>query len=300
MTLRFVQRSTPSVLLLTCGFLACGGTPSNTAPAGEPGPPRPPVPATGDPVPRSGPGNPPPGVISPGPPIDPATINMKHSGSPVVGGRCPTGMVPVPDAKAPLFCIDAWEGLAAGDLGAADQYPTWPEPASRAASVSRAGVKPTTAVSWYQASAACKNAGKHLCTVAEWTDACDGLLGPGGSAFPWGDSPDPVSRCATQSAAGPAIFKEVQPTGSLPDCRGPIGAYDLVGNAWEWADPGLNRADGTPVAAKLGAAFYSGRPPAGLVGVPDHGRCDTAPALEHPPQFAGSIGFRCCRPPEVP
>lgn len=227
-------------------------------------------------------------------------------------------MVPVPDPAAPVFCIDAWEARVTGGRGSPDQGKIWPDTDTTGSANTGPGVVPATGITWYQAAGACTRAGKHLCTVAEWTDACDGAIGPGGSTFPWGETPDPVERCVTQTAGGPARVREVQLTGSMPDCHGPLGVHDLIGNAWEWADAQVQRPDGSPVAAKVGAAFYSGRPPLTGGGAPssggptppatvspdqirgDHGRCAADPALEHPPAFSGSIGFRCCQPPEPP
>lgn len=189
-------------------------------------------------------------------------------------GPCPPGTVQVEG-----FCIDAWEATVTGDLGPDDQLPEWPGTATTAVASSAAGVVPTAPTSWYQARGACLNAGKHLCTVEEWTAAC------GVAAFPWGDAPMPEEVCAVPAPDGTTAWTELQPTGSLPDCRSPAGVYDQIGNAWEWADPGTLDDAGVPETAKMGGAYYAGQGNAG---------CLLAPVTEHAPWFAGTIAARCC------
>ena len=145
---------------------------------------------------------------------------------------CPDGMVPVP-ADAPVFCIDTFEGTADGD-GAA----------------SVAGALPLVGESFDQARARCAAtvvfdeggaavATKRLATLDEWRDAADGVLGEGGQAFPTGET-WPGDACAVPGPDGEPIVDDLQPTGAFADCVGPFGAYDQLGNAWEWADPGLS------------------------------------------------------------
>ena len=242
----------------------------------------------------------PAGVIAAGPRVDAALVSRTHAEHPVKGGICPAGMVPILNAAAPVYCIDAYEERASGEPGRVDQGAGWPDGSTLAVPLSEAGAEPTVGFSWYQAASACRNAGKHLCTVAEWEDACDGRLGPGGRDFPWGGYPDPAARCFTQATSGEARVHRAQPSGSAPDCRNEAGVFDQIGNVWEWADPGVVRPDGTPVTAKLGGAYYSGRSPGLPKGAPDAARCDAELALEHPPTFNGSIGFRCCQAPSRP
>jgi formylglycine-generating enzyme required for sulfatase activity len=189
-------------------------------------------------------------------------------------GPCPPGTVLLGD-----FCIDAWEATVTGDAGPEDQGSTWPERASTASAVPLEGVVPTDLLSWYQASAACGNAGKHLCTVTEWQLAC------GAAVLPWGEQPPAEEVCALPAPDGTTPWIELQPTGSLPACRSPEGVYDQIGNAWEWADPETTDAEGLPHAAKMGGAFYAGA---------GNGNCVVGPFLDHPPAFSGTIAARCC------
>jgi formylglycine-generating enzyme required for sulfatase activity len=174
-----------------------------------------------------------------------------------VEGPCPADMSQVGDG-----CISSWEVTITDGVASAI-----------------AGVLPTVNVTWYDAVDACLAADAHLCTVAEWQEAC------GEGSFPWGEEPPAEEVCAAASPDGTTTWTELQPTGSLPDCRSPEGVYDQLGNAWEWADP-ETAVDGTPVTAKLGGAFYAGGGSA---------LCTAAAITDHPPDFEGTIGARCCR-----
>lgn len=193
-------------------------------------------------------------------------------------GGCPSGA-----ALIDGFCIDAYEAVATGDPGHADQGADFPDGSTTAHASAEPGVAPTEHITWYQAFAVCAESGRHLCTVEEWQAAC------GASAYPWGDSPDPVEVCAVANPDGTTAWSGTQPTGSLPDCASPAGVHDQIGNLWEWADPGLRDDAGLPVTAKLGGAWYAGGGDAA---------CHVAAHDEHPPDFDGSIGFRCCSEPE--
>ena len=75
--------------------------------------------------------------------------------------------------------------------------------------------------------------------------------------------------------------------GHYPDCRTPEGVFDLLGNLWEWTDPGQRNPEGLPVIDKRGAAHYSAEPQL----------CSYSSVGSHAPSFDGTIGFRCCSDP---
>lgn len=157
---------------------------------------------------------------------DTGTADTADSAAPAPVGTCPEGMVPVPP-EAPLYCIDAYE--------------------VNEGTQSLSGATPYTAVTFYEAVAACEavpvidEAGsvigyKRLATDAEWQDAADGTPGEGGWAYPYGDSPV-EGICILPDDDGTLRYEELQLTGSAPGCVSSFGVYDQVGNAWEWVDP---------------------------------------------------------------
>ncbi|RME27831.1 MAG: hypothetical protein D6798_03740 [Deltaproteobacteria bacterium] len=146
-------------------------------------------------------------------------------------------MVPVP-ADDPDFCIDAYEASIEDGLP-----------------VSVAGVMPAEGVSFDEARELCASVhavtaeGEDLgpmwlATLPQWTDAADGVVGDGGSSYPYGDTWRD-DACATPTADGTVVLESEVETGSFPECVSAFGVYDQVGNVWEWADPEIDAdADG--------------------------------------------------------
>jgi hypothetical protein len=96
--------------------------------------------------------------------------------------------------------------------------------------VSIAGVRPATGLTWEQAAAAARNSQKRLPTNQEWQVAALGT--PEGSTCPNTDD-------AT-----------VAPTGSHPLYVSDVGAFDMVGNVFEWV------ADWVSGRTGCGAALF--------------------------------------------
>jgi hypothetical protein len=248
---------------------------------------------------------------------------------------CPDDMV----SAGGRFCIDRYEAIivdAASDQPLSPDYPTTPNlleiaigewstgrlrsgslharafpipfvpPWQRGKTfthkaVSHKGVRPNGYLTGLVAEAACKGAGKRLCTLDEYVTAC---RGEDDTAFPYGDTYvegvcnvfrdehpaailhdnasighlDPrLNR--VQARSGPLL----RPTGGTLQCRsrwGKDAAYDLVGNLDEWVD----EPDGA-----FAGGFYSRSTRAG---------CD-AVITAHPKNYLDySTGVRCCRDAE--
>ncbi|MBU1628032.1 SUMF1/EgtB/PvdO family nonheme iron enzyme, partial [bacterium] len=92
-------------------------------------------------------------------------------------GVCPEEMVPVGD----LYCIDKYEESRE------DATSENPGENDEGLPLSRKGYIPWAVINHFQAGAACIRANKRLCTRGEWGDACDGIIGPGGWRYPYGD-----------------------------------------------------------------------------------------------------------------
>ena len=205
---------------------------------------------------------------------------------------CPEGMVSVRDELGePVYCIDIFEiSLDGSELGNVDQGLEWPDESTQAIALSLPNVIPASLISWYQAVAACQNAGKYLCSTQEWKDACDGDILGNGQNFPYGDTWID-NYCAARLGESEQIYEELQPTGSHEHCRSPFGTYDQIGNVWEWTDSLQSNEDGSPKPHKMGASYYSG---GGNIA------CNSDPVTDHPPDFTGTIGARCCTSPSFP
>lgn len=179
------------------------------------------------------------------------------------GASCPPGMarVFVTDGALEYFCIDVFENSridASADAEGLD---------NASGPISRPGVLPWRNISRDDASTACANAGKRLCTAEEWQRTC---RGDADTEYVYGSSF--VAETCNDAVAGE---RAPEPTGTRTSCVGSANVYDLSGNVAEWV------ASGSPLGGSyddLNTELTCLAPPPG----PSEGTADP------------TIGFRCC------
>jgi formylglycine-generating enzyme required for sulfatase activity len=197
------------------------------------------------------------------------------------------------------FCIDRHEASLAivNDDGSLTSWSPFFNPEDRRArALSLEGAVPQGYVSGAQAAAACTEAGKRLCTDAEWLRAC---RGPTGATYPYGDTRMP-GVCNDARSVHPAVeyfgttedwiwsmlghpcinqlSDSVAPTGSHSGCVTAEGALDLMGNLHEWT-------------AAAGGTFRGGFYVDTVINGEGCLYATTAHSTDH---WDYSTGFRCC------
>lgn len=204
---------------------------------------------------------------------------------------CPAGMVVVG-----TFCVDQYEATLVRVADGSTWCPFDNPGTTAVRALSVANSVPQAYIDAAQAADACSNAGKRLCTDAEWLRACQG---PGGHTYPYGNTREP-GTCNDHRAQHPAveyfgttdsaIYSEldnscldqlpesVDRTGSLARCATAEGAFDMMGNLHEWtADPAGTFRGGSYVDTTLNG-----------------NGCLYATTAHDAQYWDYSTGFRCC------
>jgi formylglycine-generating enzyme required for sulfatase activity len=159
-------------------------------------------------------------------------------------------------------------------------------------------VTPSAFLTWFQSSLACANSGKRLPTNAEWQMAVTGSPDPGPGA-------DNGTTDCNSSTTTVMLPEDPVSTGSRSSCVSAFGAYDMVGNLFEWVAEWIPRSTGCAAWAGtsdqqcLAGASTTGEPGALLRGGRFNDTFLAGPlavvGFQGPSSTLGQIGFRCAR-----
>jgi sulfatase modifying factor 1 len=203
-------------------------------------------------------------------------------------------------------CVDRYEAhLVLGDMPKV-VHPPYERPAAGVRYLARSsgGVTPQAYISRNEAEAACRLAGKRLCTAREWRTACGGRTR---TLYPYGAEEIP-GRCnsgkphlpsmlfgvSSTAVNGEATYNDprldqepgfLAKTGEYAGCVNDYGIFDMAGNLHEWVS---DRPRGRRPRAVFMGGFFSS--------TPDHGPGCRHVSRRHSPAYHDySTGFRCCR-----
>jgi sulfatase modifying factor 1 len=274
-----------------------------------------------------------PSAAASAPPVEPPTAAPvaapEVASAPAIDGGVdagPTAPPACPDGMARIgrFCIDRYEAHLATRTPDGAIVPWFhtarPSPDTRYEARSAPSAFPQAYISRVEAAAACKNAGKRLCSIAEWRRACEGRRG---TTYPYGESWK-ANRCNTdkphllsihfgsdarrwryENFNEPTLDEEpgfLAKAGDYSACVSDAGVHDLVGNLHEWVSDTVDDALMEKLAAEdverndqpsrpgngvFMGGFFSTHQELGP-------GCKFITVAHEPTYHDYSTGFRCC------
>lgn len=252
-------------------------------------------------------------------PVESSPTSAPSTG--IAHAPCPPEM-----AQVGRSCVDRWEAylVEVDASGVEHPHPPYrrPESGGTYRAQSKAGEFPQAYINKNESQAACTQAGKRLCTLAEWYRAC---TGEARSIYPYGPNFDKkkcniskahlLSRMyGTDSHAwkydqhfnDPKLDQEpgfLSRGGEYTECVSSYGVYDLVGNLHEWVADSIDfdlprkiplRED---IEAKIGRNRGHGIFMGGFFSTTaEHGHgCQFLTPGHEGKYHDYSTGFRCCK-----
>ncbi|MBN2361176.1 MAG: SUMF1/EgtB/PvdO family nonheme iron enzyme, partial [Deltaproteobacteria bacterium] len=150
------------------------------------------------------------------------------------------------------------------------------------------GTQPWRNVSWAEADAACRAAGRRLCTEAEWQQACQG---DANNIYPYGatyladacNGKDYSPGCVSPDLDAAQVSGRPYGCPNGAPCQTPSGIYDLSGNLKEWTG---TQVSSSPVRYRVRGGSYDS--------IADGLTCRFDFVAAEASYRYGNLGFRCC------